>query len=217
MTLPTWPSRSLLTLVFGATLVSIMIAAGTEYWGLAHLKGALSSGGRSDLALLESVEAMQDDLLQLRRYEKDVFINIASPAVYTAYRSKWDRAFTRVRYDLVRARASAPPLAEGGLQSIADAIAEYRASFEQTFALIKARSLLTTQQANATMRKDSVRRAEGALAQLERDARQRTARFDPVLDAQRFGIALNLLMLVGIVALFVLCTRHVAVERHVGG
>jgi len=217
MTFSTWPNRSLLTLVFGATLVSIVIAAGTEYWGLAHLKGALSIGGRSDLAMLESVEGMQDDLLQLRRYEKDVFINIGAPTVYTAYRLKWDRAFTRVRYDLVRARAAAPPFAELRLQGIADAIAEYRTSFEETFALIKGRSLLTAQQANESMRKESVRRAEGALAQIEREARQRTAQFGPVLDAQRFGIALNLLMLVGIVALFVFCTRHVALERHARG
>lgn len=201
-------NRAFMVLTFGAVLVLVAAAAATEYWGISNLNGLIASARHGDPALLDAVEAMHDDILQLRRYEKDVFINLATPDAYHAYRAKWDRMYVNVRYDLVRARAAAPASTQAKLQAVADAIAAYRTSFERTYGLIERGDLTTAQQANAEMRKDSVRGAEVRLADLEHEVRRGPSQFGPVLDAQRWGFALNVLVLIAFASLFLVYARQ---------
>lgn len=204
MRLSTLSIRAYLVLAFGTAMTAIGISTATTWWGIAHVSRFVASEHHGDIALAEAVDDMRDDVLQLRRYEKDVFINIGSPEALYNYRVKWDRAFQSVRYDLVRTRAVTPESASLRLQEFADSMAAYRSAFLHTYGLIQSSSIDTTQQANDEMSpfKGSVRQTERQLAEIKRDAERRISQGDhPVINAQRLGLGLNVCLLIAVAGL----------------
>jgi len=198
MRFTSWSTRAYLMLALGGALVVTGVSAGIEWWGIERVRVFVASVRHGDIALAESVGNLHDDLLQLRRYEKDVFINLASAPVRDGYRSKWDDVFLHLRYDLMRARALVPEPSGGELQEFADAAGEYRSAFVATYDAIREGTVATPQQANERMgdAKEAAHRAEQRLLEIERNALLRMQQFgDPVSDARWASLALHLLLL----------------------
>lgn len=211
MRLSTLSIRAYLVLAFGTAMTAIGISTATTWWGITRVSRFVASEQHGDIALAEAVDDMRDDVLQLRRYEKDVFINIGSPEALYSYRVKWDRAFQAVRYDLLRTRAVTPASASLHLQEFADSMAAYRSAFLRNYALIQSSAIDTTQQANDEMSpfKGSVRQTERQLAEIKRDAERRISQEDhPVINAQQIGLALNVCLLIAIAGLLAVALRQ---------
>ena len=198
MRFATLSTRACLMLAFGGAVLATAVSAGIEWWGISHVRDIVASVRHGDVALAETIGSLHDDVLQLRRYEKDVFLNIGSAERRDGYRSKWDDAFLRLRYDLVRSRALVPQSADAQLQDFEDSVADYRSAFAHTYDLIRDGSVATAQQANGQMgtAKDAAHRAEQQLIEIERHAQLRVASFgDPVSGARWASLALNLVLL----------------------
>jgi methyl-accepting chemotaxis protein len=211
MRFPTLSVRALLLLAFGGVLIAIAVSTATEWWGIAHLNRFVASVRNGDIALQETVQDMHDDVLQLRRYEKDVFINIDSLARRRGYRAKWDGAFRALRYHLVRARGAASPAASSRLQQFVTSIGEYHTAFRHTCELIESGAISTPSQANGEMTryKDSVHQAEQQLVELERLAQLRMSELrDPWATARWLTLVSNLLILMAIGGPLVLTLRQ---------
>jgi methyl-accepting chemotaxis protein len=179
------------------------VGAGTEWWGTENLQRFVMTTMHGDVALAQVAADMRDDVLQLRRYEKDVLLNVASPEIAESYRAKWDRAFLDLRYDLVRARALAPATSSGALQAFENSLAFYRTGFVHTYELLRAGKLTTAQQANTEMTafKANVHVTEEQAESIKLDAERRISNVDAVLDAKRYDLGLWVMLLTAMAVL----------------
>jgi methyl-accepting chemotaxis protein len=192
-------------LIFGAALLAIAICAATQYWGISKLGQVAVAFRHGDTALALATKDMRDEVLQLRRYEKDVLLNVGSPELVQSYQAKWQDAFLQLRYDLVRVRRSTPGEADSTLQEVVDSMEAYRTGFLQTYEQIRSGTLSTSQQANADADRfrDAARNAERTLNEISESALGRTQSVDPALAAQRWSLATSLTLFVALVALLV--------------
>ena len=193
------------TLVFGMALSAVTICAATEYWGMEKVAEVAAAFHHGDLAFALATEDMRDEVLQLRRFEKDVLLNVGAAAAVQSYQDKWDDAFLHLRYDLARARRSAPAQADPGLQTVVDSVGAYRSAFVLLCAQIQSGALSNAQQANlaANEFRQAARSAEQALTAISENALGRAQTVDPALVAQRWGLAVSLLVFFILTVLYI--------------
>jgi methyl-accepting chemotaxis protein len=85
-----------LGLAFGALGLLLMCVAATGFWGT-RSAGQLATGViKVDSPLVEHAQRARANTLGLRRFEKDVFLNIASPDKVVGYVEKWQDQMTRL-------------------------------------------------------------------------------------------------------------------------
>ena len=202
--------RTSLAVAFAVAMLAVIFSGAVEYWGMTRLDLAARSAHRGDTALANAAEDMREDVLELRRYEKDVFMNIGSGELERQYREKWDRAFAGFRYDLERARRTDPTQQDPRLQLVTERIAAYRAAFTRIFDEMSNGTIQSTQQANEQMSpfKVSVRDAETLLADISDQARDRQPLLAPAVAAHKLGLAASFLACLAIAAAFAVCLRR---------
>lgn len=208
--------RRLLPVAFTIAMLSTAICGAVEYWGMVRLDRAARGVRHGDTALANATEDMREDILELRRYEKDVFMNIGSDELVRQYRDKWDRAFVGLRYDLERARRVDPTLQDSKLEQVTDQLAAYRVAYIRIYDAIANGTIRTTQQANEEMSpfKSSVRDAENLLIEISGDARDRQPLLGPAVVAQQVGLAVSLLLLLALAGLYVGYLRQSPAENY---
>lgn len=214
MRFPGFSTRDCVLLALAAAILGIGISASVEWWGISYVRDTISGFQRSDVALAEVTDRLHDDVLQLRRYEKDVFINLESARARDNYRSRWDTALRSLRFDLTRLRSLAPQAMQGRVQAFVESIAAYRFAFAQTYDLIREGTVVTPQQANERMgeAKVAAHQAEQQLVEISQQAQLRVGQFsDPVSVGRWIWLALNLVLLGIIVGPLVYAARQSAV------
>src|SRR6185503_10054088 len=73
-----------------ATLVCLTLAlAASGYWGLSNVTATAESILTVDVAAAEASGLVQAETLNLRRFEKDYFLNVADAAKRADYLAKW--------------------------------------------------------------------------------------------------------------------------------
>lgn len=206
--------RGLLTITFATAMLSILICGIVEYWGMVRLDRATIDIRHGEGALAAAADDMREDVLELRRYEKDVFMNVGSEAQVREYRAKWDGAFADFRHDLVRARRAGPTSQDAQLQQITDRISAYEAAFVGIYDSIANGTIRSTQQANDQLIpvKDSVRGAEITLEKIGDSAPNRIPLLSSAVIAQRFGFAVSCVLFLALAVLFVGYRRLPAVS-----
>src|SRR5689334_14423126 len=74
-----------------ATLVALALAlAGAGYWGLSNIASTAEHILNVDVAAADTAGKVHAATLELRRYEKDYFLNIADPKARDEYHQKWE-------------------------------------------------------------------------------------------------------------------------------
>ena len=93
----TLPIRLRLMLSFGVVLLMTVAAALTGGWGMSSLHEAVTVSINRDVALAQAASDLHSDVLTLRRYEKDEFINIHAADSVASYHDKWESALRKLR------------------------------------------------------------------------------------------------------------------------
>ena len=75
--LSNWKIGKRLTLAFTLTLVLVGIVAAAGFWGLSRMVGTVDAILNRDAKLMEHASDLESKTLNMRRYEKDVFLNVA--------------------------------------------------------------------------------------------------------------------------------------------
>jgi methyl-accepting chemotaxis protein len=83
------PIGKRLGLAFGTLLTLMLGVAGAGYWGLHDTARLARQVLDVDAPLVEHSQGARANTLGLRRFEKDVFLNIATPAKVDEYVDKW--------------------------------------------------------------------------------------------------------------------------------
>jgi methyl-accepting chemotaxis protein len=78
-----------LALAFGLVLGMMALVAGAGYWGLASIGALATQIVKVDSPLVEHSQRARANTLGLRRFEKDLFLNIGAADKEADYLAKW--------------------------------------------------------------------------------------------------------------------------------
>jgi len=130
------------------TLFMVGICSG-GYLGLQKMEGYIREVSSSDAKLVEYAQRSRANINMMRRYEKDLYININDAAKVEDYKKKWEGTLEHFH---ARIDASAKLVATAKdketINTINKNIEDYVVGFQKVYSQIKAGEITTTQDAN---------------------------------------------------------------------
>jgi len=152
-----------LGLAFAILVVLVVSTAGVGYWGMSSVATVATHVVRVDVVKADASAMMEVATLELRRFEKDYFINIGDPSKQSEYLDKWVQARETLRGEIATIRALPMSGDETSkVDAMERALSEYEAGFLRVRDQMRAGALATPQAANAAIApdKDSIRALE---------------------------------------------------------
>jgi methyl-accepting chemotaxis protein len=134
---------------FGLLMALLIANAGIGAFGIQALFTNAHRAITNDVQLAQTASVIGQLILNERRFEKDVFINIGDAGVRASYKKKWDAAKSSLDEHI--AAAGKLDLEENdkkALGQVADGFRSYVDGFERTYARIESGEIKTTQGAN---------------------------------------------------------------------
>ena len=191
-----------LGLATGILLTLMILVAAGGYWGTRTTAGAARSITEEEAPELTAALETRALSLTLRRFEKDVFLNVATPEKVADYTTKWKNARQTMDQNLAKLDRTANDETErGALRDIRTDLITYEAGFERILGQIHDGKIATPADANAALAdvKDAIRGVEGiadSLAQIQINHIQAKG----VSAEKAAGRATSLIVLASIVA-----------------
>ena len=144
---------------FSLLCLFIAVLAVIGYWGVSQMQTELVKITNEETKLSDSAQRSRVNVAGLRRFEKDIFINIASADKVAEYRTKWneqlDHANKRLDVlDKILAEFDQLEVAAKGKASLKDIrseLAAYSTGFAKVYDRIRSGEIKTTQDANAEL------------------------------------------------------------------
>jgi len=140
---------------FGIVLLFIISIGGASYWGMSDMESHLRDIAMEDAILMGNSARVRANINMMRRFEKDLFINIGDAEKMAGYKKKWDDVHTRLTKILDESvkifEASQDEHAKKStekLLAIKKYQSEYASGFEAVIGKIKSGEITTTQEAN---------------------------------------------------------------------
>jgi methyl-accepting chemotaxis protein len=175
-----------LTLALGLMALLMMFVALAGHLGLAEVAGVTRQILQRDAKLFESASEVRAATLALRRFEKDYFLNIGSPASQGEYLAKWHEIRDELTGKLDEIDGLATRSDDRDLvRTMRRECAAYAAGFDKVAAAIRDGALKTPQEANAAIAeyKDEIQRLEAITAEFSAESLRRTAALEKVVEA----------------------------------
>jgi methyl-accepting chemotaxis protein len=158
-----------LTLGFGIILFMLLIVAGAGYWGMDSVTRETIQILRGDQKISQAADDAEMVTLQLRRFEKDTFLNIDDKAKSADYHEKWKEQLVKNRSLISELQTQVASDDSKQLVSAMNTeLSAYEAGMSQVMSGIHDGSIKTPQQANAKMNevKDQIHHLEAATDEL---------------------------------------------------
>lgn len=137
---------------FGIVLSLLVVLWGVGQWGFASYQGAVSKVLSGDLHVMEHADNIRAHALGLRRFEKDMFINIDSPADVDKYYASWNGELSQMkgRIDAIEAIVVEQDDREM-VKALKTNLGNYEAGVSGIYRKIRSGEIRTTQEANRAM------------------------------------------------------------------
>ncbi|HUX62756.1 methyl-accepting chemotaxis protein, partial [Sulfuricella sp.] len=167
-----------LYLGFAILLVLLIAVWGVGKWGIASYHDEISKTLNGDLKIMENSVRARANMLGLRRFEKDMFINISSAKEVEKYFNSWsdekERLTARIG-DLEKIVVL--PEDKQMVQSAKENVEKYQAGVKGIYQKIKAGEITTTQDANRATGefKDETHKAVDEVVNLAKGSTKRMA------------------------------------------
>ena len=167
---------SRLAVGFGALLLLLLTVAATASLGLYSISSKTKAMLHGDAKIEEHGARARANAIAMRRYEKDIFLNIGDKAKQENYFKQWkdqeERLLARMN-DIEK--ESTLEKDKNEVQTIRKETAVYEAGMKKTYELILAGDIKTPQEANTAMDKyrDAVHRVENGAKELAEEAAKR--------------------------------------------
>ena len=191
------------SLAFGALLLLMITVAATGYWGMSSINNEVIKDLDSDGVIAQHAGRARADILGLRRFEKDMILNVASPEKVEEYFKKWqtEEEHLEERLKTLEQVATAPTDKEL-VKSIRAEAAEYRSGVPKVHEAILKGKIHTPAQGNDALGqyKDATHKMEDQSANF---AAEGYARLDHIKAAigQKFHTVVWLLVILVVVTL----------------
>lgn len=208
-------------LAFAFAVITGLLALATAVglYSLSKFKGTADEALNVNAALALNAQRVQILALEERRYEKDVFINIASPEKVQSYFQRWQRTGARLSEALEAGRSLAPDDALiQHYREAAASLADYQEDFTGIHERILAGELRSARAANAAFseHKENIYRLEQHAAAIDELATEGMARVVPAMT-QAFDSAVSWLLAVALTALALAAILSTAITRSITG
>ncbi|MDP2106138.1 MAG: MCP four helix bundle domain-containing protein, partial [Desulfobulbaceae bacterium] len=139
---------------FGTVLLLLVLVAGVGLWGVIAGEHATEAILTGESKLLQNSVQLDADILGMRRYEKDIFLNIDKAEKVTDYFKKWSKEYAKGNQriaELEKAAVHAEDLAK--VRAIKEYLQQYKTGFDTVYGMISTGQLKTPQEANAAIGK----------------------------------------------------------------
>lgn len=166
--LSNWKIGRRLTLAFSITLILVGVVATTGFWGLSRMSATVEDILNRDAKLMEHASDLEAKTLNLRRYEKDVFLNVADAEKVSEYSAKWKTAHGAAVANLDKLQELSGAGDAAAISAMRKDLATYANGFEEVLARIGAGRIRTSAAANEAIAayKDDIRRLDTLSAEL---------------------------------------------------
>lgn len=161
-------SRRLL-LGFGMVLVLLLVVAGAGYWGLDSVKQETVSMLQGDAQISQFSALIKADTLELRRAEKDSFLNIDETKKREEYVSTWKHWREDLKNHLTEIdKKSLSAEDKQTVRKMEDNAGAYENGYTKVLSMIEDGRIKTPQAANAAISeyKDAIHKLEGDASDL---------------------------------------------------
>jgi methyl-accepting chemotaxis protein len=161
--------KSQLIAGFAVVVLFLAIVAGLGYWGLGMLQSEIVTLSEKSDKLVEYAQRSRANINMLRRYEKDLFMNIGDAAKVEEYKKKWGDALEHTR----KRTAAMSALLEfqkdkDTVAAVEKNIAAYADGFGTVYDQIKSGAITTPQDANKAIGayKEATHKSESMVVEL---------------------------------------------------
>jgi methyl-accepting chemotaxis protein len=155
-----------LALAFGVSIVLVAVAGLTGFWGLSQTVQTTYGILHHDAKLMQLASAAQVNGLQLRRYEKDAFLNVGDQQKSADYVEKWKKEHGELDVELnTLEEVTTLPADKELVRGIRADLSTYTIGFQSVLQQISEKAIHTPADANGAMVpfKDDIRRMDAAL------------------------------------------------------
>jgi methyl-accepting chemotaxis protein len=137
---------------FGLLLALLFGCAGVGVIGLNTMFATAQHTVSNDMGLAQRASSVERLVLNERRFEKDMFINLADTEKFTAYRRQWDAAKAALITELAAAGKLAVTADDNrNLVALRQDLDVYTEGFEKISVRIRSGQIKTTQEANSQL------------------------------------------------------------------
>jgi methyl-accepting chemotaxis protein len=204
---------------FGVMLTIVLGIGGAGYWGVQNIERQVGEKLSTDGMLAEHSSRARANVNALRRYEKDLFLNIGDAAKEEQYFKDWVDQTERLAARIADAdKAAYLPAEKEQLRLMKAELAAYEAGFTKVRGQIQAGTIKTPQEANVAIGpyKDGIRKLEDTAKELSDIANKRLDELESVVAGIAGRISAILVgLILGAVALSVAIT--VVITRSITG
>jgi methyl-accepting chemotaxis protein len=209
-----------LGLGMGFIVLLLGLTAGGGYWGVTLVSGRTLGALAHDARMAQGAAAARASALELRRYEKDYFINLESRSDAASYLAKW-----KAQLDVMRGRLReleevvSSEQDRAAISTMHAELARYDAGFEKVRGRVESGAITTTQQANQAIGefKQEIRNLEQNAEALAARGEERLAGLAPLVAsvqdrATLFIVAFSAAALAAALAVTVVLRRSLLVQ-----
>src|SRR5215831_14395682 len=141
-----------LMLAFGSLLAFMAIAATAGYWGMDAIGNETLDMLRTDAKLERASGRAQTATLELRRFEKDTFLNLADAQKMDDYLAKWNAQREELAARLQEIdKSSVRKEDKDRVTEMRAHVVAYEAAFNQVVRRIREKSISHPEEANAAI------------------------------------------------------------------
>jgi len=202
---------------FGAALLFVVIVAGAGQWALTTSSQTAVDILTNDFAANSAANDAHIAGLNLRRFEKDYFINTGDAEKQADYAKKFEASKETLDSELgVIEMVSKNERTREAVRGTRADLAEYYKAFDRIKARMESHSIRTTADANAEMTpyKDHIHRIEDALQAIDDESAKQMEAKEKVIvgvemNAKRIMIGVAAIALAVLLGLAVLITRSI--------
>ena len=206
--LSNWKIGKRLTLAFTIALLLVGIVATAGFWGLSQMVTTVDTILTRDAKLMEYASDLEAKTLNMRRFEKDVFLNVEDREKVAEYAEKWRNARAAANEDLGHLQRLTDVADEARVTTMQKDLATYGTGFENVLRGIESRQVRTSAQANDAIAdyKEDIRRLDATASELAaKNVERMNARGATVRDAEsRTRATMWAVCLAGIIIVFVM-------------
>jgi methyl-accepting chemotaxis protein len=184
-----------LALGFAVVVAGALLLGASGWYGIHRQSQVIATVIDRDVQFLRAITSIRARVQMLRRYEKDMLLNVKIPAKVKEYRTKWDESRKRMDELLANARASAAtPEETKRLEQFAGNVQRYTTAMLQIEEHLLGGSILSAEQGNEKVDefRQVIRDTEDLTQELFDGANKRIESTKPVLAAAERDVMLAL-------------------------
>lgn len=194
-----------LILAFGLLLLLMATATGAGYWGMGSIGNETLDMLRTDARLERSSARAQISTLELRRFEKDTFLNLGDPSKMDDYLTKWNDNRQQLANHLEEIEKDSVRKEDKDKAALMRSeVAAYESAFNQVVRKIRDKAITRPEDANAAIvyAKDDIHRMEQLAQEMSSDHSDRMAAREGVTKdlVSRVSFIILIAVLIALVA-----------------